>query len=81
MQILGLILGIFSICIWLVATIPFIGWLNWLNIPLAAVGLAFSVAGMAKSRSSQTAGIIGITLCSIAIFFGILRLQACGGII
>ena len=81
MQIIGFIIGIVSICIWAVAIIPFLGWINWFNIPLAAVGLVLSIMGVATSKGFRLLGIIGIVLCSIALFFGLARLTACGGII
>ena len=81
MQIAGLILGILSFLFWVVAVIPLLGWINWLNIPLAGVGLALSIIGVVNTKGSRTAGIIGITLCSVAIIFGIARLKVGCGII
>jgi len=51
------------------------GWLNWLIIPLAVLGLVF---GILARRSS---GIAAILLCSAAIIIGIFRLAIGGGII
>lgn len=72
MRVIGLILGILSALGLMIAFIPLLGWLNWLNIPLAILGLMFSVIG--KSRS-------GMILCIAAIVFGIIRLSLGGGFI
>ncbi len=72
MKTLGLILGILAALGMLLAFIPLFGWLNWLNIPFAILGLIFSVIG--KSRG-------GTILCIVAILFGILRLALGGGIL
>ncbi|MFH1639910.1 MAG: hypothetical protein ABIB93_06360 [Chloroflexota bacterium] len=81
LQVFGFSIGIVSMVVWFVAIIPFLGWINWFNIPFAAIGLALSIAGVAGSRRSAAIGITGIVLCSVAVFFGAMRLQACGGII
>ena len=72
MKTLGLILGILAALGMLLAFIPLFGWLNWLNIPFAILGLIFRVIG--KSRG-------GTILCIVAILFGILRLALGGGIL
>ena len=80
MSIAGMILGIFAILGMFIALIPLLGWLNWLNIPFAALGLIFSIIGTSqgKNRSIGTAGIIP---CSFAILIGTLRLILGGGIL
>jgi hypothetical protein len=80
-QVIGLILGIIAVITMFIAFIPFLGWMNWLNIPFAILGLVFSLLGVAASRGNKSIGISGIVLSIIAIFFGILKLKACGGFI
>lgn len=72
MKILGLILGILSGLGMLLAFIPLLGWLNWINIPFAIFGLIISA--LVKSNS-------GMVLCATAIIFGMIRLMLGGGII
>lgn len=72
MKLIGSLLGIISLVIMLVAFIPLLGWINWINIPIAIVGLIFS--SLVDSRG-------GKTMCSVALIFGILRLIFGGGII
>ena len=79
MQVAGFIMGILSIFGMLLGLIPFLGWLNWLVIPLAGVGLIISIVGVAVSRRGGI-GVAGIILCSIALFISIPRLIIGGGI-
>ena len=76
MQIIGLIWGLVVIIIMFIATIPFLGWLNWGNIPLAIIGLIISSIAVSNARGSKGIGITGIVLCCIAIIWGIVRLKA-----
>lgn len=81
MGIAGLIVGIIAIIGFFIGMIPFLGWFNWFNIPLAAVGLLFSIIGAATSRDSRTPAVVGIVLCAIAIFIGGIRLMLGGGLL
>ncbi len=72
MKIIGLILGILAALGMLLAFIPLLGWLNWINIPFAILGLIFSVISKSKG---------GTVLCVVAVIFGIIRLALGGGII
>lgn len=72
MKTFGLVLGILAALGMLLAFIPFLGWLNWFNIPFAIIGLILSAIG--RSRG-------GIILCISAILFGFLRLFLGGGIL
>jgi len=72
MKTLGRIFGVLSILGMLLAFIPLLGWLNWFIIPLAVIGLLFSLGGKSKG---------GTVLCVVAILFGIVRLVLGGGIL
>jgi len=72
MKLFGIILGILSAIGMLIAFIPLLGWLNWINIPFAIVGLIISVVAESKG---------GTILCAIAVVFGIIRLTLGGGFI
>lgn len=80
MSIIGLILGLLSSCVLMLTIIPFLGWINWLNIPAAILGLIFSLIGTTAEKH-KGAGIAGIVICCAVIIFGALRLKACGGFI
>jgi hypothetical protein len=72
MKTFGLILGILAALGMLLAFIPLLGWLNWINIPFAILGLIISAIG--KSNG-------GMVLCGIAVIFGLIRLILGGGIL
>jgi hypothetical protein len=79
MQIACFILGLISIIGWAIALIPLLGWLNWIFIPPAVLGLIFGLTGITLSRSRSGVGIAGIVLCLIVIVLGALRLKiGCG---
>ncbi len=82
MGIAALILGILSIVGMVVGFFPCLGALNWLNVPLATVGLIISIIATVKETGTeQTKGIAGIAMCSIAIIVGIIRLVMGGGVL
>jgi hypothetical protein len=80
MSVIGFILGMLSFFVLFLTIIPFLGWINWLNIPFALLELVFSMIGTAAERNKGL-GVTGIVICSIVIIFGALRLKACGGFI
>lgn len=69
----SLIWGILAIIGMAVAIIPFLGSLNYLNIPFAVFGLLFSVFALIVS-SKKEAAVAGCALCGVAIFLGAIRL-------
>ena len=73
LSILSLIWGIFAIIGMAIAIIPFLGALNYLNIPFAVFGLLFSVLAFVVSSKKEGA-IAGCVLCGVAIFLGAIRL-------
>lgn len=72
MKTIGRIFGVLSLIGLFLGFIPLLGWLNWLNIPFAVIGLVFSLIG--KSRGATI-------ICLVAIFLGVFRLTLGGGII
>ena len=73
LSILSLIWGILAIIGMAVALIPFLGALNYLNIPFAVFGLLFSVLALIVSSKKEPA-VAGCVLCGAAIFLGAIRL-------
>ncbi len=73
LSILSLIWGIFAMIGMAVAIIPFLGALNYLNIPFAVFGLLFSVLAFIVSSKKELA-IAGCVLCGVAILLGAIRL-------
>lgn len=81
MGVLALVWGIAAFLFFVLALLPCLGWLNWLNIPFAVVGVILSIVAMAKARpGAQGAAIGGLVLSLCAVVVGFLRL-ALGGFI
>lgn len=81
MGVLALVWGIVAFLFFVLALLPCLGWLNWLNIPFAVVGVILSIVAMAKARPGEQGPPIGgliLSLCAVVI--GFLRL-AMGGFI
>lgn len=78
MQVVGFIIGIVSIVGMFIFLLPFLGALNWLNVPFAMFGLIISLLSILKAKHKGL-GIAGAIMCGIAIFIGIGRLKlGCG---
>jgi hypothetical protein len=67
----SLLIGCVALVMVAIAFIPFLGWANWLIIPLAILGLGI---GATSGQSS------GRTLNLIVIVIGVLRLMLGGGL-
>ena len=82
MQVLALVWGIVAFVGFLFAMIPCLGWLNWLNIPMAIVGVVISLVAMPKSgtegKGMATAGLV---LSVLAVAAGAVRLFLGGGVL
>ena len=82
MQILSLVWGILALFGFLTAVVPCLGWLNWLNIPFASVGLVLSIIAFLTGRPGERApSTWGIVLCAIAVIIGSKRLILGAGIL
>jgi hypothetical protein len=81
MQTLSLVWGILAILGMLTAFFPCLGALNWINIPFSGIGLIIGVLAFAKEKAGNSGGALaGIICCGIALFFGLIRLIAGGGV-
>lgn len=83
MQIVCLVWGIVCAVFFLVALVPCLGALNWINVPLAIPGLVVSIVRTAGAPPGAPRGgsITGIACCAVAVVFGILRLVLGGGVV
>jgi hypothetical protein len=72
LNVASLIIGVIALLFAVVAFLPFLGWANWLIIPLALIGAAVGMA----SRSNS-----GRNLNLFVIVVGVLRLMLGGGIL
>lgn len=83
MKTASLVMGIFVFVFMLVGFVPCFGALNWINIPISAIGLIISIVALVQSKQGEEKGkvIAGLVLCSVALVFGIIRLAMGGGIV
>ena len=82
MQTFSLVWGILALIGMLIALMPCLGALNWINVPFAAVGLVISFLVFGTSRAADKSGsIAGIVCCLIALVLGTIRLFLGGGIL
>jgi hypothetical protein len=72
LNIVSILIGALALVAAALAFIPLLGWLNWLIIPLAVLGLGVGV--VSSHRSGRNLNIAVILIC-------ILRLMLGGGII
>ncbi|OBX20712.1 hypothetical protein A9995_03195 [Erythrobacter sp. QSSC1-22B] len=71
LNIVSILLGIFSLLIVIPATIPFLGWGNWFALPIIVAGV---VIGQLSSHRS------GRNFCLVVLAIAIIRLSLGGGI-
>ena len=72
LNFVSLIIGIFALICAAIAFIPFLGWANWLIIPLAVIG-----AGVGQVSGSSA----GRNLNLLVIVVAIIRLMLGGGFV
>jgi|TARA_A100001391_G_C4980390_1_gene255140 hypothetical protein len=71
LNLLSILFGIVSLVVVIPATIPLLGWANWLALPLIAVGV---VLGQLSSSNG------GRNFCLIVLLIAAVRLTLGGGI-
>lgn len=72
LNIVSLIVGALALLLAIPAFLPFLGWANWVVVPLAILGAAI---GMASGRTS------GRNLNLFVILVGVVRLMLGGGVL
>lgn len=82
MNTLGMVLGIICLIGMLVAFIPCLGWLNWLNIPLSVIGFVVSLIALLDEKNiNKNNAIAGCVMCGVAMGLGGIRLILGGGLL
>lgn len=71
LNIVSIIVGLGALLLLVPAFLPFLGWANWVILPIAIIGLALG----AMSSSN-----VGRNLNIVVIVIGVLRLMLGGGI-
>jgi hypothetical protein len=73
MAIAGLGISIFCFFVLIISFVPLLGFINWLNTPLALIGLVLSILGIFFTRLRKVS-IIGVLIGILVISIGISRL-------
>ena len=84
MSTAGFVVGIVALIIFVIALVPCIGALNWLNIPFAIGGLILNIIAVAQASGAGRGmgkNVAGAIMCGVAIVFGGFRLLLGGGIV
>jgi len=80
----ALVWGIVAFLGFLLGLIPCLGWVNWLNIPLAIAGVVIAIIAMSQAgaeRRPTGPAILGLVLSVTAVIFGLIRLFLGGGLL
>ncbi|HAL90019.1 MAG TPA: hypothetical protein DCX71_00265 [Erythrobacter sp.] len=72
LNLLSILLGLLSLVIVIPATIPLLGWANWLALPLIVLGV---VVGQLSSTNG------GRNFCLVVLLIAAIRLSIGGGLI
>jgi hypothetical protein len=82
MQIVSLVWGVFAFIGMVIAFLPFLGNLNWFNLPFAGVGLILSLIALTTSKSSSNGtAIVGLVANGVAAAVAVIRLFLGGGLL
>lgn len=68
LNIISIIIGVVAMLLGVVAFLPLLGWMNWLVIPIAIVGLGIGV--LSKRRSGTNLNIAVIIICALRLMLG-----------
>ncbi|MGE5568047.1 MAG: hypothetical protein ACM3S5_03325 [Rhodospirillales bacterium] len=71
---LSLIWGLVAFIGMMFGFFPILTFVNWLNLPFAAAGLAAGLVSLVKSKPADAPLLVGVTCCALAVAIGIVRL-------
>lgn len=71
-SVIAFILGLVSLVIVIPATMPFLGWANWLALPLILIGVIVGQLSTSKA---------GRNFCLVVLAVAVIRLSLGGGLI
>jgi hypothetical protein len=72
MNVISVVIGLIALIIALVGFIPLLGWLNWLVIPGAVVGLVLGLLSRATSGRNINLVVLALAIIRLALGGGIL---------
>lgn len=68
LNLVSILIGLVTLAAGLVAFVPFLGWLNWLVIPIGIVGAAVGV--MSSSNGGRNLNIVLIIIFALRLMLG-----------
>ena len=68
LNLVSILIGLVTLAAGLVAFVPFLGWLNWLVIPIGIVGAAVGV--MSSSNGGRNLNIVLIIIVALRLMLG-----------
>ncbi|QDX26063.1 hypothetical protein FPZ54_08525 [Sphingomonas suaedae] len=68
LNLLSLIVGIVAFPVMLIGLIPLLGWLNWLVVPLAILGLA--LGALSESNTGRNLNIVVLIVGGVRLWLG-----------
>lgn len=68
LNLLSLIVGIVAFPVMLIGLIPLLGWLNWLVVPLAILGLA--LGALSDSNTGRNLNIVVLLVGGVRLWLG-----------
>lgn len=68
LNLVSLLIGLVTLVSGLVAFIPFLGWMNWLVIPIGIVGAA--IGAMSSSNGGRNLNLVLIVIFAIRLSLG-----------
>lgn len=72
MNLVSVVIGIIALLGALVGFLPLVGWLNWLVIPVAVVGLVVGLLARERSGRNVNAVVLALAVARLAIGGGVL---------
>jgi hypothetical protein len=67
-NIVSIVIGVVGLLLAVPAFLPFFGWLNWLVLPIAIVGLVAGV--LSRGKVGRNLNIIVLVIATIRLFLG-----------
>ena len=68
LNILSILVGVITLPVMLIALVPLLGWLNYLVIPMAIVGVALGAAS--DSKSGRNLNLVVLVVGGIRLWLG-----------
>jgi len=85
MSKISFFIGIVAFVVFVIGLFPCLGWMNWINFPLAIAGAIMNGIVLGQSGASgdgdRNKALIGLGLCLIALVIGFIRLILGGGVL